>query len=211
MRDGNSNCDRANARRTSRRELLVASARGLGGIAFGSQLLTRASARAKVPKWTGRKILIVYHSRTGHTRTIASLIAKQAGGRLFEIEPLQPYPEDYDALVAQNVREQQSDYLPLLKAMVSDIRDYDPIFVGSPLWNVRLTPPVRSFLARHDLSGKSIAPFDTYIVSGLGRSHEDIEELCPGSTILPGLAILGENASEASGRVSTWVDRLSRA
>ncbi|CAN7169022.1 flavodoxin family protein [Pararhizobium sp. LjRoot238] len=62
---------------------------------------------------------------------------------------------------------------------------------------MRLTPPVRSFLSSHDLSGKIVAPFVTYIVSGLGRSRRDIEELCPKSTIEAGLAVLGEDARQA--------------
>ncbi len=148
---------------------------------------------------------MVYYSRTGHTRTVAEMIERRTGGDLVEIETVEPYPADYDALVAQNVEEQQANFLPPLRTRIENIGDYDIVFVGSPLWNVRLTPPVRSFLAGHDLGGRVVAPFVTYIVSRLGRAREDIEEVAPRSRILDGLAVLGEEAEGADTAVTQWL------
>ena len=156
---------------------------------------------------SGRKALVLYHSRTGNTRALARQIHEAVGGDLVEIQTVQPYPDDYDALVAQNAEEQRTNYMPPLRTTIENIQDYDVIFIGSPIWNVRLTPPVRSFLSSHDLSGKIIAPFVTYKVSGLGRSRRDIEELRPESTISDGLAVLG-GAREAKPAVSGWLARL---
>lgn len=153
-------------------------------------------------------MLVLYYSRTGNTRTVANQIHELVGGDLIEIQTVDPYPDDYDAVVAQNVEEQRSGYKPALRTTIGNIRCYDVVFVGSPLWNVRLTPPVRSFLSGHDLSGKIIAPFMTYIVSGLGRSRRDIEELCPDSTIVDGLAVFGEAAREARSMVSEWLQNM---
>jgi flavodoxin len=155
--------------------------------------------------WAGKRILIAYHSRTGHTATVARILQEQTGGDLFEIVPAEPYPEDYDALVAQNVKEQQANHLPPLRTDVAAIRSYDLIFIGSPIWNVRLTPPVRSFLSRHDLSGKAVAPFVTYIVSRLGRTREDVAEAAPQARIIDGLAVLGEDAERAESIVNQWL------
>ena len=160
---------------------------------------------AKAQDWSGKRVLVIYDTRTGHTRTVADLIHRRTGGDRVEIEPVTPYPEDYDALVAQNVEEQRTGFLPPLRTAIGNIGDYDIVFVGSPLWNVRLTPPVRSFLASHDLAGKSVAPFVTYIVSGLGRSHDDIAEVAPRARILDGLAVLGEAADEAEDAVARWL------
>lgn len=172
------------------------------GLALGGLLATLPGA---AQDWTGRRVLVVYYSRTGHTRTVAEMIQRQTGGDLVEIETVEPYPEDYDALVAQNAAEQQANFLPPLQTRVDDIGTYDTVFVGSPLWNVRLTPPVRSFLSSHDISGLTVAPFVTYIVSRLGRSREDIEEIAPQARLLDGLAVLGEEAGQAEGAVSEWL------
>jgi flavodoxin len=185
-----------------RRKFLTSS----GLLASGLFLMpTMLLAQPTIPGIAGRKILILYYSRTGHTRTVATQIHGLVGGDLVEIRTVEPYPDDYDALVAQNAEEQRSDYKPPLRTAIDNLAEYDLIFIGSPLWNVRLTPPIRSFLSSHDLSGKIIAPFVTYIVSGLGRSRRDIEELCPDTTVLDGLAVLGEDASEAETKVLEWL------
>ena len=82
------------------------------------------------------------------------------------------------------------------------------VFIGSPLWNVRLTPPVRSFVASHNLAGKTVTPFVTYIVSRLGRAHEDIADVAPRARILDGLAVLGEDAKGAQSVVNQWLAAL---
>jgi flavodoxin len=194
----------------SRRTFLKSSWKAILAIAIGRIFLmpTKIHAQPATGVLGGRKVLVLYYSRTGHTRTVASQIHGLVGGDLIEIQKAEPYPGDCDALVARNAEEQRTGYLPPLRTTIDNIRDYDVVFIGSPLWNVRLTPPVRSFLSSHDLSGKVIAPFVTYIVSGLGRSRRDIEELCPGSTILDGLAVLGEDADEAKPMVSDWFARI---
>jgi hypothetical protein len=63
-------------------------------------------------------------------------------------------------------------------------------------------------LSSHDLSGKVVAPFVTYIVSGLGRSRQDIQDLCPEAQILDGLAILGDEATGAQTKVAEWLRKI---
>jgi len=193
-----------------RRQFLGSSWKAISGLVTGGLFpdAKKILAEPAKPNFAGRKVLILYYSRTGHTRTVANQIHGLVGGDMVELRTVQPYPDDYDALVAQNVEEQSSDYMPPLQTTIDNLRDYDVVFIGSPLWNVRLTPPVRSFLSSHDLSGKIIAPFVTYIVSGLGRSRRDIQELCPDASVLDGLAVLGEDAGEAQTAVSEWLRGL---
>ena len=54
---------------------------------------------AKAQDWSGKRVLVIYDTRTGHTRTVADLIHRRTGGDRVEIEPVTPYPEDYDALL----------------------------------------------------------------------------------------------------------------
>jgi flavodoxin len=186
----------------NRREVMAG---GLS-VAIGG-IMTSLPAAAR--DWTGRRVLVVYYSRTGQTRTVAEMIHRLTGGDLVQIETVEPYPDDYDALVAQNVVEQEANFLPILRTRIDNIGDDDIVFVGSPLWNVRLTPPVRSFLASHDLAEKIVVPFVTYIVSRLGRAHEDIAEVAPRARILDGLAILGEDAGQAGNAVGQWLADLT--
>jgi len=194
---------------TGRRAFLKQMYRALLYAAAGGSFLSqRAHAQAAGGTFENIRSLVAYYSRTGHTRTVANYLHALVGGDLVEIETVDPYPEDYDTLVALNVAQQESDYKPPLKTVIEQVPEYDLVFIGSPLWNVRLTPPVRSFLSRHDLSGKVVAPFVTYIVSGLGRSRQDIQDICPAARLLDGLAVLGEEATGAQTKVAEWLRNI---
>lgn len=136
-------------------------------------------------------ILIVYLSRTGNTEAVAEMIRDEVGGEMVELELETPYPEDYDAIVAQVARENETGTLPPLKTEIENIGDYNTVFVGFPTWGMRLPPPMKSFLNEYDLSGKTVIPFNTNGGYGLGSSIRQIEELCPDSKILESFSVRG--------------------
>jgi flavodoxin len=165
---------------------------------------------AKVmPTSEDKKILIAYFSRTGNTREIANQIHGVVGGDVFEIQPVKPYPADYDACVKQARQELDSGYRPELKTRVQNIESYDLVFAGYPIWWGTFPAPVRVFLTEYDLSGKKIVPFCTHEGSGLGRSAADIAKLCPKSDLLDGLAVRGSEAKTAQGKVSDWLRTIN--
>ncbi|WP_234573558.1 flavodoxin [Rhodohalobacter sp. 614A] len=136
-------------------------------------------------------VLIVYLSRTGNTEAVAEIIRDEVGGDMVELELETPYPEDYDAIVAQVARENETGYLPPLKTKIENIGNYNTVFVGFPTWGMRLPPPMKSFLHEYDLSGKTVIPFNTNGGYGLGSSIRQIEELCPDSNILESFSVSG--------------------
>lgn len=158
-----------------------------------------------------KKILVAYFSHSGNTREIANQIHENVGGDIFEIVTVDPYPTDYDAVVDQAKQEQEDDYRPKLATEVEAMDSYDVVFIGYPNWWGTMPMPVFSFLEEHDFSGKTIIPFCTHEGSGLGRSVEDITELCPQSTILDGLAIRGSSVETAQDDVSEWLSEIGMA
>lgn len=150
-------------------------------------------------------VLVAYFSHSGNTREVAKQVKEKAGGDIFEIAAAEQYPSDYDEVVERARKELSEKYLPKLKTKAENIGAYDVVFVGYPDWWSTIPRPVATFLTEHDLSGKTIAPFCTHEVSGLGRSVEGIRELCPRSTVLDGLAIRGRNAKKAQNEISEWL------
>jgi flavodoxin len=138
-----------------------------------------------------KKILIVYLTRTNNTRAIAHMIHEQTGGKLVALEPVTPYPEDYKAIVDQVAKENESGFLPPLKTKIENIQEYDVIFVGFPTWGMKLPPPMKSFLTKYNISGKTVVPFNTNAGYGLGSSLEMLKELCPQSKILEAFSMKG--------------------
>jgi len=92
-----------------------------------------------------KKILIVYLSRTNNTKAIAEIIQRNVGGTLITLELENPYPENYQQTVQQVVKENETNYLPVLKTKIDSIEKYDVVFVGFPTWDMQMPPPMKSF------------------------------------------------------------------
>ena len=170
---------------------------------------------------TGKKVLIVYLSRTGNTKAIAEIIQKNVGGSLVSIELEKPYPENYQAIVDQVEKENETGFLPTLKTKIENIEKYDVVFLGFPTWGMKLPPPMKSFLRQYDLSGKTVVPFNTNAGYGVGSSFQTVKELCPKSTITEGFEIKGgierdgilfvmegEKKIEAQTKVNEWLQKI---
>lgn len=153
-------------------------------------------------------ILVTYFSHSGNTRLVADQIHDSVGSDIFEIVAIDPYPRDYDEVVEQARKELRDEYRPKLKTKVEKLEAYKVVFVGYPNWWGTIPRPVVTFLSEYDFSGKTIVPFCTHEGSGLGHSTADIEELCPQSTILEGLAVRGRNVKNAQNEVVGWLREL---
>ncbi|WP_240183014.1 flavodoxin [Pedobacter jeongneungensis] len=177
---------------------------------------------AQVKLSAPQKILIVYLSRTNNTKTIAEIIHSKVGGDLVAIEMEKPYPEDYKTTVAQVANENESGFLPLLKTKIENIGQYDLIYIGFPTWGMALPPPVKSFLRRYDLKGKTVIPFNTNAGYGIGSTFDTVKELCPYSKVIEGFTMKGgierdgvllvikdEKRKQAETQVVKWLRKIN--
>ncbi|TCM37887.1 flavodoxin [Kribbella sp. VKM Ac-2568] len=170
----------------------------------------------------GSKVLLAYFSRAGenyyygetttlkvgNTQVVADLISSSAKVDVYRIEAADPYPDSYRATVERNVREQNNDARPAIAGTLPTADTYDTVLLGSGIWNVRPPMIMRTFVETVALSGKTIFPFVTYAVSGLGSTIEDYTRLCPRSTIGEGLAVRGEEVQDARGDVEAWLRKI---
>lgn len=168
------------------------------------------------------KVLLAYFSRAGenyyyggrtqlavgNTEALAGMLARLIGCDVHRIEAAEPYPDDYEATVARNVREQEADVRPAIANPPTSLADYDTVLLGSPIWSVRLPKIMATFTERFDFAGKTIFPFVTYAVSGLGTTERDYAALCPGATIGAGLAVRGEEVGDAGAAAEAWLRRI---
>lgn len=155
------------------------------------------------------KILVAYYSHSGNTQTIAGYIHDAVGGDIVKIQTVNPYPDNYDEHLAQARKEVAENYLPQLKTSVDNISDYDIVFVGYPIWVETAAPPIASFLASHDLRGKTVVPFCTSGTSSAAASYRLIASYCPESTVLEGIQIRRGTYDTAHERVLQWLDELA--
>lgn len=157
---------------------------------------------------SGRKVLIVYFSHTGNTRTIAGYIHDMVESDIVELKTEDTYTDDYDTLLAQIRQEVDDEYCPPLATRIENISSYDVIFVGYPIWVETAAPPVRTFLTSYDLSDKTVVPFCTSGTSSAETSYRLVRSLCPYSTVLEGIQIRRGTYDTARERVSVWLRRI---
>jgi flavodoxin len=98
--------------------------------------------------------LSAYFSHSGNTRMVAEQIRGIAGGDIFEIVSVDPYPNEYTAVVEQARKELDQDYRPALATKMGDIARYDVVFLGYPNWWDTVPRPVATFLSEYDFSKK---------------------------------------------------------
>ena len=129
---------------------------------------------------------MAYFSRSGNTRVVAGLIHRSLDADLFEIRPLQPYPEDYLETVDQARQERDRGYEPPLEATPVAIAAYETLYLGFPIWGETAPPVIRAFLKAHDLAGTAMVPFITHGAYGLGNSLAVIASHAPNARLLDG-------------------------
>lgn len=154
--------------------------------------------------------LVVYFSRTNNTKSVAEHIHSRVGGDIFHVSAKKPYPRDYHEATRIARDELDNDERPELAAAISpeDMKSYDVIFFGYPIWWGTFPMAMFTFLEQHDFTGKTIVPFCTHGGSGLSRSQDDIAKLAPGATLRQGLAVRGDSANRAQDDVDNWLRRL---
>ena len=142
-----------------------------------------------VPKQEAPKVLVLYYSQTSNTKGVAQEIAKRLNADIEEIVPVEAYDGDFEATIGRCMNDREQGVTPEIKPLTSDLAKYDVIFIGYPVWFGTFAPPVATFLANVDLSGKKVVPFCTFGSGGLESSVKDLAEKQPNAEILPGYGV----------------------
>jgi flavodoxin len=151
----------------------------------------------------GRKDLTV-----GNTEVVAGMIRDALRCEVFQIKAVDPYPHSYDATVQRNVREQNDKARPRIANLPASLGAYRTILIGSPIWNVSAPRIMLTFAERYDFTGKTINPFTTYAMSGLGSVVDDYSAACRGAKLGEALAIRGEEAEGSRSEIDKWLRRI---
>jgi flavodoxin len=152
-------------------------------------------------------ILVAYFSWSGNAKVLAAQIVRETGGDLFEIKTVKAYPEVYNECTAVAKQEQNDNARPALSGRVSNMAQYNTVFLCYPNWWGTLPMGVFTFLEVYDFSGKTMYPLVAHGGSRFGRSLDDIKKLCPQATLGDGLSV---NAFDTNPNDSTRVTTPNR-
>ena len=110
-------------------------------------------------------ILVAYFSATGTTRRAALALADYLDAGTFEIVPEVPY------------------------SSADDMSAYETIYVGFPIWWYVEPRIIDTFLESYDMAGKTIIPFATSGGSGLGKTAQHMQGVCPQAIVEQGFML----------------------
>ena len=143
----------------------------------------------ELPKHVEGKTLVVYFSWSSNTERMANTIQAQTGGDVFEIVPLNAYPDDYTECTEVALEERDNDARPAIQNMLSSIEEYDKILIGYPIW-WHTAPMIGTFVESYDLTGVDIYPFTQSASMNreqFNNSMDFIRGCAEGATVYDGL------------------------
>jgi len=161
-----------------------------------------APAEKKTPS-----ALVVFYSWSdaGNTRALARMIAAGTGADLEELVMEKPYTRNYKAVLKQGRIDLEKDLPVPLKKLKKDPKQYDTVFVGTPIWYATYAPPVRTFLRENDLRGKKVYFFCTHGRGGPGHFFTDAAKLCPAGAAGKGFSCYGTRIKTIGPQVDKWL------
>lgn len=141
------------------------------------------------------KTLVAYFSASGQTAKLAKTLAGVTGGDLFEIAPETAYTaadlDWMDKKSRSTIEMKDPKSRPAIAGKVADMAQYDTVFVGFPIWWYQAPRIIETFLESYDFSGKTIIPFATSGGSGMGRTVDELQKLCPNANWKAGKMVNG--------------------
>ena len=154
------------------------------------------------------KKLVAYFSASGVTAKVAETLAEAIGADIFEIEPKVPYTEVdlnwMDKKARSTIEMNNPASRPEIAVKRDNMKDYDIIFVGFPIWWYVAPTIVNTFLESYDFTGKKIVLFATSGGSGFGNTVKELQPSAPGAVITEGRLLNRANKQE----ISEWVKSL---
>lgn len=154
-----------------------------------------------------KNVLVAYFSWGGNTKSIAEKIHARVGGDIFSIEPVTPYPQDYNETAYGVAKEQHDKNIhPAIKN--TDISSYDMIFVGTPAWWYTMAPPVMTFLEENDFAGKTVIPFITHGGGGKYSIAQEMEKLAKGAKVLSPFVVYENGDRNTDKELDKWLEEI---
>jgi flavodoxin len=169
-----------------------------------------ACSQKKTETSMEQKVLVAYFSASGTTKSVAQQLAEVAEADLHEIKPEKPYTDadlDWnDKQSRSSVEMQDKHSRPAITAKLQNMKDYDVVYVGFPIWWYTCPTIINTFMEAYDFQGKTIIPFATSGGSSIKKACADLKTAYPDLNWKEGKLL--NRASKAE--LQKWVDSNRR-
>ena len=155
------------------------------------------------------KKLVAYFSASGNTAQVAEVLAEAICADIFEIRPKVAYTKEdlnwWEETSRSTVEMKDTSARPEIAKNRDNMREYDVVFVGFPIWWNVAPRIINTFLESYDFSGKIIIPFATSGGSGVKKVNASILESCHGAE-LKDAALLNNGMSFTD--LASWAESI---
>lgn len=151
------------------------------------------------------KTLIAYYSRTGTTKQVAELIAKELNADIEEIIDLKNRKG-----VLGYIKSGKDAALKKLTEIEykKNPKEYDLVIIGTPVWAGNMTPAIRTYLTKNKLE-KGVGLFVTAGSSSFEKTFNAIKELVPKATVKAELGLITKDVKEgAQEKIKEFVGKI---
>jgi len=154
-------------------------------------------------------VLIVDYSWSGTTAKMAALLQRVTGGTVVDLTVAAgTFPSDMFATADTASQQLASGQLPALTNALPDLRSFDTVLVGGPVWGGTVATPVRRFLAQLPGFSGTVAPF--YTDAGTPGNYEaDFASLVPTAKVAAGIGLTAGELPTAEAALTTWWTHLA--
>lgn len=155
------------------------------------------------------KNLVVYYSKSSNTETVAQEISKEVSGEIKRIELVKDISfgwAGFTSLLGLKGK---------IKTIDFNVKDYNNIFIGSPIWAGKSSTPINTFLSEADFTGKNVFVFITQADNKTPNSvYESIKARveAKGGKVIDTFYIQTDmknpiTSNQAIGPVSDWINK----
>lgn len=156
------------------------------------------------------KSIIIFWSRSGSTKLLASQIAERTGADILEITLRDPYPANYQRTLHRANRERLTNRPPKLNLDLPDLSQYDTVYLGFQTWAMTMSQPMKAFLLAYgnQLTDKKIVPFLTEGGYGAGDSIQLVEEYTGSTQVTRPIVVDGNRVDEDAHSLDAWLRQV---
>jgi hypothetical protein len=117
------------------------------------------------PADAGRRIAVVYFSRSGNTALAARHVARRLDASLYPLEApayALGMPGLARSALGAGARRDDPGRLPDINPRTLDLRHFDTVWLGSPVWFYSPAPPLWAFIEHNRFDGQHVVLFNTF-------------------------------------------------
>lgn len=137
--------------------------------------------------------IVIYYSRTGKTKLVAETIAEQKNADKIEIKDIRSRSGIHGFIkgAIETIATVKTDIIP--KRV--DLKEYDTVYIGTPVWASRPTPAINQIIANCNFEDKNVITFATLNGSGAENTIKILNDAITdkGGNVINSFAIITKN------------------